>query len=151
MRPPAADDVRGHEKIEQLAEPLHEGRNDERTERCRRSTRGLAAVFATEAEPAVNAKVKAWKGVSRRRLGGRGPVRCRTRSAVRYRMLQEHKDTRIKASMESPKLKPDVPTRQGIESTHMGYRNTRAISFATTFPLLSHSICRASMQPTASY
>jgi len=54
VRPPAADDVRGHEEIEQLAEPLHEGRNDERTERCRRSTWGLALLFATQAEPEVN-------------------------------------------------------------------------------------------------
>ena len=56
MRPPAADDERGHEKIEQLAEPLHEGRNDERTERCRSSTRGLAALFAREAEAEVKAQ-----------------------------------------------------------------------------------------------
>ena len=54
-----------NEEIEQLAdEPLHEGRNDERTERCRSSTWGLAVLFAREAEPEVNAKVKA---ASRRR------------------------------------------------------------------------------------
>ena len=85
MRPPAADDERGHEKIEQLAEPLHEGRNDERTERCRRSTRGVAhgvaVLFAREAEPEVNAKVKA---ASRRRSHWCRPRRGNGRRNGRY-------------------------------------------------------------------